>query len=668
MAKITNIKTRDGAVHPIALPFAICDTVADESIKELTFSGGDAPTELVNGQQIMVQFSEGSQTESTFSVKITDGASITYTVPVVLNSSDTSVAPYIGEGAVVNLTYNGSKFYISNAAALTGFEIPTDVTLATITNKGGTVGLIYNNSGTIDLIYMGRRSVVYDIQNSGIVSNIKNLNGEMDSGGSITMFDNASRGQVEQINNDGTILSTTNTGTIEKIDNTTGIIGVPDSLAEGIFNGSSATIHYIENSGKIVTFKNNGTTGDSGNTITGIQNTGNLYNITNSSNGTIYQLNNAANIKTITIGTAGTYAGPGLIDQITNWSGDAPYNVSDYTPTKGIDYFTNKGRIKTLETTGDIGFAGTLSACPAGYTSTNYYDTNTGIKNTGIIHNIQNDYEGRRTHRAVIRHIANYGGNGVGGISLFENGGDLSYLVNVPAATGASDIPGGNIGEIINRSTISKISNYGSVVIDNYNNLTINPKSGSHALNIEGSLPNSLSLDYGDIKYTTTPVVSGVWDSDPWATLDGATAETIPVYSHSTQAGITLMLHNISAGSSDFGVNLLYSTTSATAPIRFNTIYLRESAGTTSRAATLPLSLKWPGNDGEAGDSLLIIQNPNINYESTSENRTASLMAGTIAFYTINFGPSQNRKQAVALRLYRPEDTDSRMWISQLNL
>ena len=178
MAKITNIKTRDEAVHPIALPFAVCDTVADESIKELTFSGGDTPTELVNGQQIMVQFTNGNTTACSISIP-----GLTSTPAMTLNN--TSITPYIGAGAVVNLTYNGSKFYVSNAAALTGFEVPTGVTLATITNAGGTVDLIDIKFG----------STVSDIQNSGTINQITNqsLHGD---GGHIASFTNTLYGKL----------------------------------------------------------------------------------------------------------------------------------------------------------------------------------------------------------------------------------------------------------------------------------------------------------------------------------------------------------------------------------------------------------------------------------------------------------------------------------------
>jgi len=484
MANITSIKLRnDETVHPIALPFAICDAAATTSLKTLTFSGGDTPTELVNGQQIMVQFTNGSNVAAP---SINVG---TFTIPLVINNSDSSVAPYIGEGAVVCLTYNNPNnnpnFYISNAAALTGFKVPTNVTLATITNEGTITNI--NNNGIITTL--DSSNTITNLINAGAITSIT-------SSGTILGLINAQNGVMGISGDTTTQNAIINRGIITRIKNDSGSDG--NGGIQVLYNDSSALVDYVENHGKIKEIQNPGTIGNEGlPTLSGgLTNKGHLYKVYNNELGTIYTIDNGglvskvsnsgtitelknswysvtdfgtieqfineADIKTLTIGTSGDWRSPGKVETLYNHAGSFTYTSPTFTLISGINYFENKGRIVTEENTGDIGFAGTVPAVPEGYTPTgNNYDPDTGIQNTtGVIHNIQNDYKGLHSHNAVIRHIANYGGNGTGGISLFDNGGDLSYLVNLNNATGAvSALPGGNIGEIINYYKINKISN-----------------------------------------------------------------------------------------------------------------------------------------------------------------------------------------------------------------
>lgn len=539
MAKITNIKTRDGAVHPIALPFAVCSSTAGATIKTLTFSGGDTPTELVNGQQIMVQFTNGNTTACSISIP-----GLTSTPAMTLNN--TNVAPYIGAGAVVNLTYNGSKFYVSNAAALTGFKVPTDVTLATVTNDGqltklinnATIGItltsdpdfsrgiennskIYNivNKATIYNISNNSNKTIETITNGGTITKINNTNGnirQLANAGQIIKITNVDQATIEEINNgtitgeggfiggisngkvigwyqdeqgnrstvpqdgyfpwagisnrgtivniqseglislignsgtvssltnsgtittesnSGTISAITNTGTIEKINNTTGTIGVSGSgfTTNGIFNDSSATIYYVENGGKVVTFKNTGTTGNSGDTATGVQNTGNLYNITNGSGGTVYKLTNMADVKTIT--------NSGNISSITN------------SGTIGEISLTSSGSITKIVNAGSIG------------TSEN---NNTGIFNDNYIYNIQNNGQIDRiiqqtynSNTYVIANIDNIGNSKITTINSYGYGGKTAKIDTIN--NGSDDSADCIIDKICNRGTINTITTAGTI-------------------------------------------------------------------------------------------------------------------------------------------------------------------------------------------------------------
>lgn len=360
MANITNIKLRnDSTVHSIALPFATCGapaTSGNEKVYTLTFPNGDTITNLVNGQQLMVRFSNGSQIGSTFSVKITDGASITYTVPVVLNSLNTSIAPDIGAGAVVNLTYYDNNFYISSAAALTGFEVPTDVTLATVTNSGK-ITTVDNNS------------IITTVNNNSIITTMNNRsNITTHNSGSFTIINESSAqgstsrdaGWLAITNEDASVAE--EPGRIYSLTNK-GLIGRPDGSAiasEGITNESTGWIRHITNFGTIDLFTTSSTITTLKN-IDSKQGRGQISYLENGDSAYIQELLNGGQFRKLTNnGTIGATPDPnyeygiensGKLYNIINKA--TIYNISNNNG-KTIQTITNAGIVQTITNTGTI--------------------------------------------------------------------------------------------------------------------------------------------------------------------------------------------------------------------------------------------------------------------------------------------------------------------------
>ena len=540
MANITNIKLRnDETVHPIALPFAVCNTAATISPKTLTFSGGDTPTALVNGQQIMVQFANGNTTACSVSI---GGKTPTIRLN---NLSSGSIVPYIGAGAVVNLTYNNGNFYVSNAAALTGFEIPDTVTLATITNNGqltkltnnNIIGLtpdsyytqgiennstIYNivNKATIYHIYNTSDKTIKEITNSGIITRLDNY-------ATITNILNESNGTITVGNNDGNITVSENHGYLDitnaagtrnkgtgilHITNATpslatgssaaritqlingGLVGRPDGAAvdsEGITNEATGQIRKIQNKGvtdliensnrlmKLVNTNSIGISPDTTNSY-GIENNSKIYTIVNTNNATIYNISNdsGGNIKNI----------------------------------------LNNGNINTLDSNyGSI---------------TNFY-----IKSNGFVDTLT---------------IATKDAGYTPAISTLNNNNCITTLNNNANST---------ISTLTNKGYISTLSNSGSGQINNLSNLTAK---------ISLDLPPASTPK----KYTISDVIgSGIWRIDPgfssslYAFIEVDNRD-LGMYGRITQAGDNK--HYIAQSSEDPSI-LLYGTAGSTSYTALNT-------------------------------------------------------------------------------------------------